>query len=107
MVKWNREKLLQELDQEELKELLEVFLFSSKQLLDEMEKALSSGEINTVREKAHSLKGACATIFLEEARDLAFNLEKAINIDEAQNLFEKLKKELTAFWQMIEKQEYR
>ncbi|OAG28526.1 Hpt domain-containing protein [Thermodesulfatator autotrophicus] len=103
MVKWQREKLLQELEPEELNELLEIFYLSSKQLTEEIEKALSSGEIDTVREKAHSLKGACATIFLEEAHVLAFNLEKAVSLAEAQNLFKKLKKELKAFWQMLEK----
>jgi len=58
------------------KELVELFLVSAKGLIEEMEKALEKGHLSILKEKAHSLKGAAGTIYLEDVRERALRIER-------------------------------
>ncbi|NPA49152.1 MAG: Hpt domain-containing protein [Thermodesulfobacteria bacterium] len=99
---WQKETFLEEMDSpEEARELLQVFELSSESLLSEIEKALAEGNLPLVREKAHALKGACATIFFERARLLAYDLEKAADLETAKEHFAQLQKMLKEFQKVI------
>jgi len=61
--------------QDELLELLEVFLEASRADLEALEVALEAGEFETAADTAHSLKGAALNLELEEIARLARDLE--------------------------------
>ncbi|WP_022853472.1 Hpt domain-containing protein [Thermodesulfatator atlanticus] len=105
---WDKESFFEELehDRGEIKDLLEVYLSSSKKLLADIERALASGDLDLARRSAHALKGASATIFLESVRVLALNLEKASDLEEANDLLFELKEQLNEFWQKITSGDY-
>ncbi len=99
---WQKKAFLEEMDSyEEARELLEIFQKSSLNLLSEIEKALKEGNLSKARDKAHSLKGACATIFFEEARLKAYEIEKAPDLQTAQKVFTRLQKLLKEFLKEI------
>ncbi len=92
---WQREKFLEELDQdtELAQELVTLFLSSAKEQIKAMEEALSYRDIALLRKKAHSLKGAAGTIYLEGIRETALLLEKeAQDLEKAALLLERIKK---------------
>jgi two-component system, sensor histidine kinase and response regulator len=65
--------------------------------LDRLQAALQRGDATGLKESAHSLKGALANLFAEEAMSKASELERlgaSGSIDEARGLFESLKSEL-------------
>ncbi len=92
---WQREKFLEELDQdiELARELIALFLSSAKEQIKAMEAALACRDIALLRKKAHSLKGAAGTIYVEGLREVAFLLEKeAQDLEKAALLLERIKK---------------
>ncbi len=102
---WQKEALLQEMESlEEVRELLEVFLRSAEDLSTEIKRALEEGDLSKAREKAHALKGACATIFFERARVLAYDLEKAPDLECARSLFDTLENLLQSFKEEVKLQ---
>jgi HPt (histidine-containing phosphotransfer) domain-containing protein len=98
---WHKEAFFQELDTEEARELLKIFEISARKLLAEIEEALTQGELSRAREKAHALKGACATIFFEKARILAYDLERAPDLETARRSLELLRELLRKFLEEV------
>jgi PAS domain S-box-containing protein len=59
------------------KELLETFLTSSKGSLNNIIMALSTGDFETIRQEAHSIKGSARSLGFEEIGELAKDIEYA------------------------------
>ncbi len=59
------------------KELLETFLTSSKSSLNNIIAALSTGDFETIRQEAHSIKGSARSLGFEEIGELAKDIEYA------------------------------
>jgi two-component system, sensor histidine kinase and response regulator len=57
--------------------IAEAFLKDARRLLDEVRETASSGDSRTLVLKAHTLKGACATMSALAMRDLAAGIEEA------------------------------
>ncbi len=57
------------------RELLDLFLEDARQRLDQLESALSAGDLAQVASTAHSIKGAAANLAAERARSLAWAIE--------------------------------
>jgi two-component system sensor histidine kinase/response regulator len=69
-----------------LKEIAALFLDEYPRSLDEMHKALASGDAQTLEHSAHGLKGSVANFGAQPAVDAAFKLEqfgKARKLDQA------------------------
>ena len=103
-LKWDRARFLREIDYdlETAQELISLFLSSSSLLLEAMEKALSENDFSLLSEKAHSLKGAAATLFLEEIRQEALALERERQPEHALRRLSRLRALCEIFQKQIE-----
>ncbi|WP_319529859.1 response regulator [uncultured Cohaesibacter sp.] len=73
--------------------IVDAYLTSSSQLIDQIRIATDEDNFDQLRHAAHSLKGACGNVGLSYLADLAFDLEKASekrNEDQAQFLAQKI-----------------
>ena len=68
--------ILKEAMEDEFAELVEVFLESSAELLDGMDEALTSGDIETYTRNVHSLKSSSANLGCEILSALAADIEQ-------------------------------
>jgi HPt (histidine-containing phosphotransfer) domain-containing protein len=76
---WDREFALEQAGQDEelLAELVKLFNETSADDLSKMQKALSEGDAQGVGDAAHSIKGAAASLGIEDIRKAAHDIEKA------------------------------
>jgi len=76
---FNRQALLQRVDGDEelLEEMVTIFLEYTPQQLDEIRQALDLGDAPGLQGKAHSVKGAAASISAEALQQAAGALEAA------------------------------
>ena len=94
-VSFDRDALLGLVDGEwaMLGEMLKVFLEQSPDYINDIRKAVNSGEGEVIRQKAHALKGVLATLQATSSYEIAKRMEEmgeAGNIDAALNLLPKL-----------------
>jgi len=78
VVKINITDLLKRLDGDRdlLEEMVESFLDEYPRQVTELEKLIQAGEVEKLKERAHSFKGAISNFGVQKAYDLAFELEK-------------------------------
>ncbi len=69
--------MLKEAMEDEFAELVEVFLESSAELLDDMDKAFSAGDVDTFIRSVHSLKSSSGNLGCESLSEMAAELEAA------------------------------
>ena len=76
---WDREILIERLlgDEEMAREIVEGFLEDIPQQMKLLTDSLRKGDAAAVRDRAHSIKGAAASIQAESMRSAAFEVEKA------------------------------
>ncbi len=76
---FNRQALLQRVagDEELLQEMLATFLEYTPRQLQEIRRAVETGDASALHGKAHSLKGAAASISAEAVQQVAAQLESA------------------------------
>ena len=103
---WDRKTFLERIlgDENMQREIVEGFLQDMPLKMNELQRAMSGQDFVGVRERAHSIKGAAATIQAEALRVIAFNLEIAGRtedadgaealLEEMRRCFEVLKKEM-------------
>ena len=74
----NLKELALELDmeQDEIRELLEIFLESSESDIDKLQQALMKGDAKQVADAAHSIKGASANLGFNDIFSVAKSLEQ-------------------------------
>jgi len=65
-----------EMDQDEILELLEIFVESSASDLDRLQKAIDEGDQKQAADAAHSIKGASANLGFMEIFSVAKNIEQ-------------------------------
>ena len=65
-----------EMEQDEIRELLEIFLESSESDIDRLEQALTEGDAKQVADAAHSIKGASANLGFMDIFSVAKSLEQ-------------------------------
>ena len=68
--------ILKEAMEDEFNELVEVFLESSVELLDGMDAAKASGDVETFTRNAHSLKSSSANLGCEPLSEMAAAIEQ-------------------------------
>ena len=104
-LRWDQRCFWEEMDedQELAQELVELFLSSSAKLLEELEEALEQGNFARLKEKAHSLKVAAGTIYLEGVRQRALALEKGVSPEEALKIIAELRELCAIFGREVEK----
>lgn len=78
-LQWNRGFALDQTsdDEEILAELLGIFRESAEADLKKIKDAILAGNLKSVGEAAHSLKGASASLGIEGIRTVAYEIEKA------------------------------
>lgn len=78
-LKWDREFALEQAGQSEelLSELVQLFSDTSAEDLAKIQTALSEGDAQGMGDAAHSIKGAAASLGIEEIRKVAHEVEKA------------------------------
>ena len=64
-----------EMDQDEILELLEIFIESSESDLDKLQKAINEGDQKQAADAAHSIKGASANLGFMDIFSVAKNIE--------------------------------
>jgi CheY-like chemotaxis protein len=69
--------LAKQLPAAKLKELFELMLSDARMRLDLIQKALSTGDLDTVRREAHAIKGAAGMVGASELHQLSAQAEKA------------------------------
>lgn len=69
--------MLKEAMEDEFTELVEVFLESSSELLDDMSKAYAEGDVDTFVRSVHSLKSSSGNLGCEPLSEMAAKLEAA------------------------------
>ena len=69
--------MLKEAMEDEFAELVEVFLESSAELLDDMDKAFSESDVETFIRSVHSLKSSSGNLGCESLSEMAAGLEAA------------------------------
>lgn len=74
------------LEEQELQEMLEIFLKSGGKDLEELEAAIAAGDAQRAHEASHSLKGSAGSLGL----DRIFELAKAIDDKDRQGILEGL-----------------
>ena len=74
------------------KELIDTFLESSPNILDQLKSALENNDPKTFERVAHSLKSNARTFGANDLADIAFDLEKSGNSGDITNLGEKVNK---------------
>lgn len=74
----NRQAVLRQVegDTEFLREVAQIFSDQSAALIDRIRKALASGDLETVSESAHTLKGSVGSLGGTQAAELARTLER-------------------------------
>ena len=78
--------------------LIAMFTDQAPLSLQEIESALTAQDGNKVKTDAHTLKGVCLNMGLDDLGDTCKSLEEAgisSNFDQAQTLFAQLKEEVT------------
>lgn len=80
------------LDRQEFAEYAWLFAEVASQDMGRMEKALGEGSLASVAEAAHSIKGAAATLDLEEIFSIARHIEMKARSGCAENLEEDLER---------------
>jgi HPt (histidine-containing phosphotransfer) domain-containing protein len=96
-VDWSRIEAASDGDQEFAAELIQVFVESANQTLDEIKEALAANDLATVGKAAHSLKGASASVGANIVRSISSELEeksKDNNAGASSLLFETLRVEV-------------
>ena len=85
-LQWNRNFAFEQSgeDEELLAELLALLQESSGSDLAKIASAEAIGDVVTMGEAAHSIKGAAASLGVEGMRDVAYKLEKAMRNDDLQ-----------------------
>ena len=78
-LKWDREFALEQAGQDEelLAELVQLFIETSVEDLGKIQAALSAGDAQGMADAAHSIKGAAASLGIEDIRKAAHEIEKA------------------------------
>ena len=106
-VDWQKERFWEEVegDQELAQELLKRFLSSAQHLLEEIEASLARGDLDTAKEKAHSLKGAAGIIHCEGLRREALALEKTSSLEEAASHLSHLRELYQRFVRLLQAQQ--
>jgi two-component system, sensor histidine kinase and response regulator len=99
---FNRQSLLQRVDGDEelLVEMVTIFLEYTPQQLQEMRQALDLGDARGLQGKAHSVKGAAASISAEAMHQAAGALELAgrnCDLEQAALHFQTLNQEFSRF----------
>jgi histidine phosphotransfer protein HptB len=94
-LKWNKEFALEQAadDTELLKELLDIFKDSLRSDLQLIEQGLAEGSAAKIRDAAHSIKGAAASLGILGINEIATQIEedsRAGGIDAAREKFEPL-----------------
>ena len=92
---WDRNVLLERLlgDEEMVREIVQGFLEDIPCQMRVLEEAVRAGDRVSVRERAHAIKGAAASIQAEALRGASFELEKAgksEDVDSMPSLFAKM-----------------
>jgi CheY-like chemotaxis protein len=83
-------------DMEFVKETLRGFLTNVRKQLEIIHTAIRTGDTETVRKEAHSIKGGAANICADDLSQAALNMEslgKSGSVDNGQEIFQKLEKE--------------
>jgi HPt (histidine-containing phosphotransfer) domain-containing protein len=65
-----------EMEPDEIRELLEIFLESSESDIDRLQQALTEGDAKQAADAAHSIKGASANLGFMDIFSVAKNLEQ-------------------------------
>ena len=97
---FNRQALLQRVegDEELLEEMLDIFLEYTPPQLEEIRQAIQTGDAPGLQGRAHSIKGAAASISAEAVQEAAGQLEQAgknRDLGQAGGLFEALSREFS------------
>jgi two-component system, sensor histidine kinase and response regulator len=105
---FNRQALLQRVegDEELLEEMLDIFLEYTPQQLQEIRQALKSGDAPGLQGRAHSIKGAAASISAEAVREAAGQLEQAgknHDLEQAGVILETLNREFSRLTETLGK----
>jgi len=76
---WDREFALEQSGQDEelLAELVQLFTDTSAEDLAKIQDALSAGDAEGIADAAHSIKGAAASLGIEDIRMAAHEIEKS------------------------------
>jgi HPt (histidine-containing phosphotransfer) domain-containing protein len=80
-----------------MKRMFTVFISQEPKRIQSIKDALSSGDVETLRHLAHSLKGGAATIGVERVRECCLQLENACktgDLDKAMALMDDLEEEM-------------
>jgi CheY-like chemotaxis protein/HPt (histidine-containing phosphotransfer) domain-containing protein len=87
---WNRAAALERVggDAALLDELIQIFFQEYPELAERLHEALENGDLRSVREPAHTLKGALGYLCLPEIAELAQRIEKASRSDDSRGLAE-------------------
>lgn len=104
---FNREAFLERIDGDAdfLEDLVETFLEYAPSQLQGIQQALTAGDATRVRDEAHSLKGAAASISAEALYEAARQMELAGEqgqLDDAIRLMERVTQEYTRLCQLLE-----
>jgi len=97
LVDWTRFDSLTAGDKEFSRELIELYLSSSSQLLIELRQCCLVSDRNALRKAAHKLKGASANVSADKTAALCKTLEEAVE----QASFEQLSKQVDALEQAM------
>ncbi|MCB1051311.1 MAG: Hpt domain-containing protein [Acidobacteria bacterium] len=81
-INWSRIDELTQGDTTFGRELLEMFIEDARDLLSEIEKALSAGNLEVASQVAHTLKGSSGNVGAETVFGLAQNLEAQLKMGE-------------------------
>lgn len=84
-------------DKELYDELIELFMDSSVDQIEQLREAVKNKETDTLRKVAHSIKGSAANLGIVQVQQTAYDIEKygnEENIDEAAQSVEKLISEI-------------
>lgn len=80
-----------------IKKMFAVFVSQEPKRIQQIREALNSGDVDTLRHLAHSLKGGSATIGAERVKQACLLLEKATkanDMQQAQQCFSQLETEM-------------
>jgi HPt (histidine-containing phosphotransfer) domain-containing protein len=91
---WDVQEALQRADGDPvfLRELAELFLLRSQQLLDELEQRLAAEDLVAVRGVAHALKGSAAELAAKELVQIAGQLEATVRGEDVSMLTDQVQR---------------
>jgi len=106
---FNSDALLEHLmnDRDLAREILDVYLDSSSELLDNLETAVRAREKSDLVLHSHSLKGASSNVGAEKLTDLASQSEQAAkngDLDQAVEILPKIKASYEDFLQAVQEE---